>query len=150
MEPLLPLFTNDLLREVDQKLYDLLSSITEKDWQKQIAVDGWSVKDVLSHLVDVILRRLSAGRDRYTPAKAVVLDRYQDLVNYVEDLADQWVGTFRRVSPQLVLSLFHDYQDALYKYFCSLNPYDLALGVAWANESVSCVWFDLAREYSEH
>src|SRR6202021_2907418 len=90
-----PILCSHLLRRVDERLIDLLSSLTPSEWDLKTIVPLWRVRDVAAHLLDTILRKLSMVRDscyveavsirspedvitlvnRFTPANALALLR---------------------------------------------------------------------------
>lgn len=59
------LSTSKLLPILDEKLIELLSSLTPDEWNAQTVAKRWKVKDVASHLLDGNLRGLSITRDHY-------------------------------------------------------------------------------------
>jgi Mycothiol maleylpyruvate isomerase N-terminal domain len=58
-----PILCAHQLRTVDEKLIDLLSSLTVDDWDRQTVAPSWRVRDVVAHLLDTTLRKLSMARD---------------------------------------------------------------------------------------
>ncbi|MCU0327287.1 MAG: hypothetical protein MUF45_19025 [Spirosomaceae bacterium] len=46
MKKLEPLIWVDLLPKLDQKLIELLKSLSDQDWQKQSIAPLWKVKDI--------------------------------------------------------------------------------------------------------
>ena len=65
-----PLITAHLFPTLDAQLIDLLRSLAPDDWERQTIAPRWKVKDVAAHLLDTQLRKLSFGRDGYTPSPA--------------------------------------------------------------------------------
>ena len=63
-----PLLTAHLFPVLDAQLIDLLRSLAPDEWERQTIAPRWKVKDVAAHLLDTQLRKLSFGRDAYTPA----------------------------------------------------------------------------------
>jgi hypothetical protein len=55
----------------------------------------------------------------------------------------------RRLSPRVLIDLHELVGPQVARLFSSLDPFAPALGVAWAGEEGSAVWFDTAREYTE-
>src|SRR6185436_5803192 len=64
-EPLKPIFTAHLFGKLEDKLLELLRSLSPEDWEKQTVAPKWKVKDVAAHLLDTQLRKLSICRDGY-------------------------------------------------------------------------------------
>ena len=145
-----PIFTNELLKDCDEQLYLLLLNVSPNDWVRIAAYGDWTVKDVFSHLVDVSMRRLSSGRDKFwLPLDAPIIS-YHELVEYIDRLADEWVLATRLVSPRILLELYGKLKDDLYDYLLGCDPFAEGIPVAWAGEDRSANWFDQAREYTEH
>jgi hypothetical protein len=108
------------------------------------------VKDIVAHLLDSAVRRLSFGRDGLDPTPDRPIASYADLVDYLNQLNAEWVAAARRLSPRLLIDLLDRVEPELHAYFRSLNPQAPAVfGVAWAGEETSPNWFDIGREYTE-
>lgn len=150
LQELQPIFTNGLLRDCDEQLYQLLLAVEPNDWTRIAAYEEWTVKDVFSHLVDVTIRRLSLGRDGLNLPPDAPITSYDELVGFIDRLADEWVTVTRRISPRVLLTLFGTQKNELYDYFISCDPFGEGIPVAWAGENHSAIWFDQAREYTEH
>lgn len=54
-----PILCAHLLRRVDERLIDLLSSLTSGEWDIQTIAPLRKVRDVAAHLLDTALRKLS-------------------------------------------------------------------------------------------
>ncbi|HET6796078.1 MAG TPA: maleylpyruvate isomerase N-terminal domain-containing protein [Gemmatimonadales bacterium] len=150
MLPVQPVFLVDRFPPLHAELMRLLRELEEGDWRRSTACALWSVKDIVAHLLDTSLRRLSFGRDGVLPAPPRSIDQYADLVSYLNELNAQWVTAARRLSPPVLIELLDDSATRLHAYFSSLDPMaDAQFGVAWAGQDSSPVWFDLGREYTE-
>ncbi len=139
-----------LLREVDERLIDLLRDLEPADWQRP-AVGQWAVRDVAAHLLDGSLRRLSLDRDRHRPP---LPDRdlfdYEELVGYLNELNATWVAASQRLSPSVILDLLEHVCPRVADYFDALDAdAEAAFPVSWAGEESSRVWMDIAREFTE-
>lgn len=111
----------------------------------------WSVKDLAAHLLDGDVRRLSLQRDKFNPPppESPITD-YTTLVGYLNQLNHNWVVAAQRLSPRLLTELLDLIGGQAAQFFQSLDLEGLALfPVAWAGETSSLNWFDLAREYTE-
>jgi uncharacterized protein (TIGR03083 family) len=147
-----PLFCEGLLKQIDDQLLELAKDISNDDWNKETNYPNWKVRDVFSHIIDTSIRKLSNQRDHYfdTTSKTEIKS-YHDLVQFIEKMADDWADSTRRISPQVLISLFSLIKNELYEFMKNQNHFDDSLfSVAWAGETTSKVWFDNAREYSEH
>jgi uncharacterized protein (TIGR03083 family) len=132
------------------ELMSLLRGLPAEDWRKPTACALWSVKDIVAHLLDTCLRRLSFGRDQLDPSPDRTITGYGDLVAYLNELNAQWIAATRRLSPGILMDLMDLAEPQLHRYFTSLDPQDTArFGVAWAGEEQSANWFDIGREYTE-
>jgi uncharacterized protein (TIGR03083 family) len=144
-----PINVTALFPVLDQKLLELLRSLTPEQWNLK-ATPSWTVHDVAAHLLDgSSLRRLSLARDRYW-GQPFHGDSYQDLVDFLNGLNADWVKAFRRVSPRVLIDLLEVSNRQVADYFQSLEPHAAApFPVSWAGEAQSENWFDIAREYTE-
>ena len=86
----------DKFPELDKKLIDLLESLDKEEWNKQTIAKLWTVKDVVAHLLDGNIRILSNLRDRYQGERPVI-NSYQDLLDYLNQLNAEWVQAMKRV-----------------------------------------------------
>ena len=79
LTPVTPVFLVDLFPELHAELMSLLRAMRPDDWGKPTACALWSVKDIVAHLLDGALRRLSYGRDRMEPAPDRPITSYAEL-----------------------------------------------------------------------
>jgi uncharacterized protein (TIGR03083 family) len=134
--------------KLERKLIALLRELSTDQWSVQ-ALPQWTVKDIAAHLVDGNLRRLSMGRDKHFGEKFEG-SSYPELIAFLNGLNADWVKASRRLSPSILIELLELTSPKVSKYFASLDPETPALfPVAWAGQSVSPNWFDIAREYTE-
>jgi uncharacterized protein (TIGR03083 family) len=142
-----PLFTAHLFPTLDAQLIDLLRRLTPDDWERRTIAPGWNIKGVAAHLLDTQLRKLSFGRDGYTPPP-VASDR--DLVSFIDRLNAEGVTVYRRLSPSVLIAWMEQTSREAASYYASLDPFAPApFAVSWAGESASANWFDVARELTE-
>lgn len=128
-----------------------LRTLLPEDWHKPTAAPGWSVGDVVAHLTDTAIRRLSTGRDGHlhTPP-AGGLHSTADLLAFINHLNAEWVAASRRVSPRLSIELLDVAGRQLIDFLESQDLQAPAqFSVAWAGEHESAAWFDIGREYTE-
>ena len=109
------------------------------------------MRDVIAHLVDVSMRRLSFHRDRHTRLpRCGRRGRNGNLVEFINGLNGQWVDAARRISPRLLTDLYEFAGAALADFAESFPDNGPALfPVSWAGEDRSEGWFDLGREFTE-
>jgi uncharacterized protein (TIGR03083 family) len=144
-----PILSAHLLRTVDDKLIELLRSLTPGEWQMGTHVPGWRVHDVAAHLLDTALRKVSLVRDGFF-AEAIDIRTPHDLVDMVNRLNREGVTVYRRLSPAVLTDLMALACDQSAGFHESLDPFARAAhSVSWAGEDVSLNWFDTARELTE-
>ena len=150
VRPVGPVYLVERFVPLHQALMSLLRGLEEKDWSSPTACALWTVKDIVAHLLDTGLRRLSSGRDGFLPTPEAGIASYGDLVAYLNRLNAEWVGATRRLSPRVLLELMDITATQAHAFFASLDPHARAtFAVAWAGERSSPVWFDIGREYTE-
>ena len=141
--------TIDLFEPLDARLVDLLRSLSRDEWARPTIAGAWTVRDVVAHLLDTPLRRLSFVRDGYPPSGVEIRDD-ADLVRLVNGMNADGVRTFGRLSPALLVDLLQLTTPQLVAHLRSIPPdAPAAFAVSWAGESSSSHWFDVAREYTE-
>lgn len=147
--PLKPILTAHLFPKVDGLLLELLRSLSPEEWERQTVSPKWKVKDVAAHLLDTALRGVSFGRDGYAPP-APNIDSHAALGAYIDCLNEEGVRVYRRLSPEVLISLMETVCRQLAEYHAGRDPFAQApYGVSWAGEEKSANWFDTAREYTE-
>jgi uncharacterized protein (TIGR03083 family) len=151
LRPVEPMSTVDLFPALHTELLTLLRQLAPADWHRPTVAVPWSVKDMVAHLLDTDMRRLSSQRDDFTPlATEPPPATYRDLVHMLNQLNAEWVRATRRLSPELLIALLELIGPQVHHLFTTLDPLAPApTSVAWAGETASLNWFDLAREYTE-
>ena len=150
LQPVQPLLVADRFAELGAALVDLLRSLRQEQWSLPTVCPAWSVRDVASHLLDTACRRLAAGRDgSRLPPPEKSLAEYRELLAFLNDLNAQWVEAARRLSPRLLTDFLALVEPQLAEHLLSLDPWSPGVPVAWAGESESQSWFDVARELTE-
>lgn len=148
-EGCVPILCAPLLRKVDQKLVELLRSLTLNEWGLQTVAPQWKVRDVAAHLLDTPLRKLSLVRDRCS-VEAVEIRSPEDVVALVNRLNREGVAVYRRLSPAVLIELMAAACEESAVFHESLDPFaTAAFNVSWAGEETSLNWFDTARELTE-
>ena len=145
----LPILCAPVIRQVDQHLVDLLASLEPAEWELPTIAPQWSVRDVVAHLLDTALRKLSMGRDQCR-TENVDIRSHQDVIALVNRLNREGVTVYRRHSPPVLTELMRLACGQTADFYESLDPFAQAtIGVSWAGEMTSLVWFDNARELTE-
>src|SRR5215510_12754512 len=144
-----PILCAHLLRRVDERLIDLLSSLTSSEWDVQTIAPLWTVRDVAAHLLDTALRKLSMARDSCY-VERVNIRSPQDLLTLVNYLNREGVTVYRRLSPPVLIDMMRVACEQSARFHESLDPFAPAtFAVTWAGEETSLNWFDTARELTE-
>lgn len=138
-----------LLPVLQDKLMELLYSLKPAQWQFKTIAGRWTVKDVVSHLLDGNIRALSMARDGYIDEQSGPSPD-EELVHYLDGLNADWVKAMKRVSPAMLILLHQITGPLFHTYYSSLDPGGKAIfPVAWAGESDSLNSMHIAREYTE-
>src|SRR5882757_1829825 len=144
-----PILCSQIIRQVDQHLIELLTSLDAAEWDLPTIAPQWSVRDVAAHLLDTALRKLSRGRDKCR-VDSVSVQSHQDVITLVNRLNKEGVTVYRRLSPKVLTQLMQLLCNQTADFYESLDPFaPAAIGVSWAGEMTSLVWFDNARELTE-
>lgn len=148
-EVLPPILCAPLIRAVDQKLLSLLDELSAKDWDRPTLAPAWTVRDVVAHLLDTSLRKLSIVRDGVVVEPAAIRGP-DDLVALVNRLNREGVQVYRRLSPPVLRALLALACEASATFHEGLDPMAPAVfAVSWAGQTTSPNWFDTARELTE-
>jgi uncharacterized protein (TIGR03083 family) len=151
LQPLTPIDTRALFRPVSVSLVQLLRALGDADWHRPTVAGTWVVRDVLAHLLDSTLRRLSFHRDGMTPPPPPVPPTSaRDFVDFINALNAQWVASAKRLSPRVLTDLYERASGEAADFFEAL-PLDAPalFSVWWAGEAASAGWFDIGREFTE-
>src|SRR3984957_1473411 len=144
-----PMLCAPLIRQVDQYLIDLLASLDSSEWDLPTIAPQWQVRDVAAHLLDTAMRKLSGGREQWR-VERVDIRSHQDVITLVNRLNREGGTVYRRLSPRVLTQLMQSVCSQTADFFESLDPFATAgIGVSWAGEMTSLVWFDNARELTE-
>ena len=144
-----PILCAHLLRRVDEKLIELLLSLSASEWDAQTVVTKWKVRDVAAHLLDTVLRKLSLVRDSWY-VEDVKIGSSKDVAALVNRLNEEGVTVYRRLSPAVLIDMMKMACEQSAGFHESLDPFaPAAFGVSWAGEAKSLNWFDTARELTE-
>ena len=143
------ILTQHLFKPLDNKLIELLRSLSDDEWNKPTLAPLWTVKDIAAHLLDTNVRALSSG-DNYRLKPNAEIKSYQDLVDYLNKLNADWVMATKRISPRVLTDLL---EITGKKYSAHMMNADMNIqapvSVAWAGEEHSVNWFHIAREFTE-
>jgi uncharacterized protein (TIGR03083 family) len=150
MDPLQPVYTAPLFKPLHEELIALLQSLQPADWARPTAAGTWRVRDVVAHLVDVDLRKLSTSRDAYVLAPDPPVAGFEAVVKFLNGLNAEWVRVARRFSPRVLIELMAVSGPAVAELMANLPAHHQSVfPVEWAGERKSENWMDVGREYTE-
>jgi uncharacterized protein (TIGR03083 family) len=143
--------TAHLFRPLAAELLALLHSLEPDAWSRQTSAGEWLVRDVVAHLLDGDLRRLSSSRDAHPPPPPErPITGADDLLTYLDTLNAEWVRAARRLSPRMLTHLLDTTTQQLAELMEAADPLAPAtFPVAWAGQQQSPMWVDVGREYTE-
>ncbi len=142
--------TAHLFRPLHQELIALLRGLEPADWQLPTVAGRWTVKDVAAHLLDGMLRRLSAARDGHLPPPGQPLDSPGAFLAFIDGLNADWVESHRPAQPANPGRAARAGRRAGGRLFATLDPEGPAFWpVSWAGEESSPNWLDVGRDYTE-
>jgi hypothetical protein len=99
--------TRPLFRPVSGTLVTLLRGLPLDQWDCPTVAGTWVVRDLVAHLLDSTLRRLSFHRDRMAPPQPPsTMASERDFVKFINDLNAQWVASAKRLSPRVMTDLY--------------------------------------------
>lgn len=140
-----PILTASLFAPLNERLIALLRGLRDEEWSAPTAAGAWTVKDVAAHLLDTTMRRVASWRDRWLvrPPDGAVLGVW------INDMNREWVTAARRISGPMLADMLETWGAEMARLAESLDPYRSSMGVSWAGQETSPLWFDLARELTE-
>ncbi len=122
-----PVLVVDLFPLERYELLNLLAQLREEEWQKPTICAGWSVKDIVLHLLGDDVARLSRMRDAFDYSALVndhpPINTLSDLVAYINEMNELWVQATRRMSNRLVSTFLSLTGEETYQLFSSLDLY---------------------------
>ncbi|MEO3825883.1 maleylpyruvate isomerase family mycothiol-dependent enzyme [Actinomadura sp. B10D3] len=129
-------------------LLDLLGGLAPADWAAPTVCPGWDVHDVVAHVLNDYMRRLSGGRDGH--GGAVFADD-ETLPAYLARTNEEFVRAARQLSPRLMTELLDHLGPRLDALWAARDLQTKAdLNVSWAATDVdSPAWLDIGRDYTE-
>jgi len=145
-----PIKTVHLFPLLDQKLIELLKSLSAEEWNKPTLAKLWTVKDMAAHLLDGNVRVISMAQQFAGDPPSSPINNYSDLVDFLNGLNATWVKAMRRMSPALLTELLETTGEQYSEIMSKADLFAPApFSVAWAGEEESVNWFHIAREYTE-
>jgi Mycothiol maleylpyruvate isomerase N-terminal domain len=77
--------TRPFFRPLSQEFVAILRELPPRAWDSPTAAGSWTVRDVLAHLVDGMMRRLSFHRDRMPPPPPRPIAGERDFVAFINE-----------------------------------------------------------------
>ena len=151
MRALAPTYTTHLLAPIHRELVTMLGIFSPSQWLEPTSAGSWRVRDVVAHLLDGDLRRLSYHRDGLPQPELSRLRGYDDVLAYLNQLNNTWVAAAGRISPRLLTELVDEVGRQAIEFLAALPPHEAAFWpVSWAGEGRSENWMDVSRNYTEY
>lgn len=146
-----PTATVHLFPGLSDELLRLLRQLSPEQWERPTVCPGWSVKDLVAHLLGGNIGRLSFGRDRLLRKEAARAPTSNaELIAWINEQNAAWVQAAERISPPVLIDFLAMTDQQVATFFATLNMEEpAAIGVGWAGETRSTNWFDVGREYTE-
>ena len=143
--------TAALFRPLHDELVRLLEGLSPEDWLRPTVAGQWRVRDIVAHLIDTDIRRVSAQRDGHQgPPPANPIESFAQLVTYLNELNREWIRASERLSARVLLELVMQSGRMCAEVLESVDPMSRAIfPVAWAGEAESLGWMDVGRDYTE-
>ncbi|MEU9867016.1 maleylpyruvate isomerase family mycothiol-dependent enzyme [Actinomadura sp. NPDC048021] len=131
-----------------QALLDLLRTLSPADWAAPTVCPGWDVHDVVAHVLNDYMRRLSGSRDGYGGA---VFANDETLPSYLARTNEEFVRASRQLSPRLLIELLDHLGPRLDAVWAAQDLQAAAdLNVSWAATDIdSPAWLDIGRDFTE-
>lgn len=140
--------TRPFFRPMFDEFQVVLSGLPAGAWLRPTVAGHWRVRDVVAHMIDTGLRRVSFHRDQLAPPRPPADG---DFVGFITALNKQFVQVSAHYSVPVLCELF-----ALMarEYSAFVEPLALdgpaLFPVSWAGESESAAWFDIGRDFTEY
>jgi len=143
--------TRILFRPLCGEIVDLLRGLGDDDWERSTMAGTWRVRDIVAHLLDTALRRLSFQRDGLIAAPAArTVPTGRDFVAFINTLNATWIRAAERLSPRVLTDLYARASMELADFVETLDPdAAAAVPVSWAGGTHSLQWLDIGREFTE-
>lgn len=137
------------LRVERRALLALLDALEPDAWRGGTPCPGWTVHDLVVHLLGDDFGVLSLLRDHH--GQPMPSDGEASLAEAIDDLNHLWVRSAGgRLSPRMLRHLLSWSGDETHRFFAAV-PYDAPTppGVSWAGAPPSPHVLEVARQYSE-
>jgi uncharacterized protein (TIGR03083 family) len=146
-----PVDTRAFFRPLSRDIVALLRTLSPDAWDRPTVAGAWRVRQVVAHLLDTALRRLSADRDGETlRAPECPLTNEREVAAFINELNAFWIRATEQLSSRVLTDLYERASTDLAEFFDERSLDGPArFAVSWAGESESAAWFDIGREFTE-
>ncbi|WAL99303.1 maleylpyruvate isomerase family mycothiol-dependent enzyme [Streptomyces sp. Je 1-369] len=141
-----PIDARPLFAAEHTALMGVLRGLTPGEWEKE-AVPGWSVRDVVAHLLGDFYGRLGRDRDGHRGGPAFAPG--ETLEAFIHRINQEWVDSLSRVSPAALTDTVGLIGRQVARYFGGVDLDSPSLGVSWAGVDPAPMWLDSARDLTE-
>jgi uncharacterized protein (TIGR03083 family) len=135
-----PLFPQELA-----SLLDLLRVLRPADWDAP-TVPGWSVKDLVAHVLGDYRGRLGWDTDGFRP----VFAPGETLESFIHRINQEWVDLHAGHRPADLVDAVETAGAQVARQFSAADLGAAGLGVSWAGADPAPGWLDIAREFTEY
>jgi uncharacterized protein (TIGR03083 family) len=146
-QPVAPISVTELFPEVRAELLRVLRSLSDEQWAAPSLCPGWTVRNVVQHLLADDVGYLSGHRD-HDGVWFEVTD-WHDLVDKINQQNDTWVSATKRISRRMLLSLLEFTGNQFFEYLATLDPAEMSGSIGWMLNMPVPLSMHLAREYTE-
>jgi Mycothiol maleylpyruvate isomerase N-terminal domain len=134
MQAVEPVIVVDLFPQERRLLLELFAELADEDWQMPTVCAGWTVRDIGLHLLGDDIGYLSGRRDSFSNPffEDRDMERWESLVQNINEANELWVRATRRISPALLSALLELTGRQFYEYVSSLDQIAMNGAVSWA------------------
>lgn len=151
MVPVEPPFdVADARRAERARLLELLRGVRADGWSRPTRCPGWSVLDLVVHLVGDDLAALSWHRDGHRGAGPPDAADEAGFIDWLDELQDQWVRAGRRMSARVAIELLGWLDGPTADLVASDDLTAVDAHVSWAGSTPVPRWLDHARDLTEY
>jgi uncharacterized protein (TIGR03083 family) len=147
-QPVEPVNALPLIVETRAELLRILNELTDDEWQAATVCTGWTVRDVVAHILGDDMGILSNLRDN--DGQYHHIDGWEALVTFINAQNDLWVQATRRLSRRLLVDFLRLTGEQVVEFFATLDPDEPAGPIGWAGGDPDPRWLHIAREYTEY
>lgn len=141
-----PIDARPLFAPEQAALMATLRGLEPADWRAE-AVPGWTVRDLVAHLLGDFYGRLGRDRDGHQDGPAVAPG--ETLEEFIHRINQEWVAACRRVSAAALTDTVDLVGGQVARFFETTDPDAPSLGVSWAGVDPAPMWLDSARDFTE-